>query len=152
MRKPTLYHMKKLFMLLTFVGVSFLSFAQTGDKPACDKTSCGPEGTKTAEAKSITTLRSDLETVITKMAKSTVPFDKNVSSMKITKGSTDDECLLYISQAATSVRHELVSKLEPSKLIPSLKKYEPIIASNKQQMMASLKKEIEVLADQADKL
>jgi hypothetical protein len=144
--------MKKLLVLIAFAGASFMAVAQSGDKPACDKSSCGPEGTKTGEAKAITTLRSDLEAVITKMSQSSVAFDKNVATMKVAKGGTDDECLLYISQAVNSVRHELVSKLDPSKLIASLKKYEPAVVSNKQQMMASLKKEIEILANQAEKL
>jgi hypothetical protein len=144
--------MKKLFFLIILAGSFILATAQSTDKASCDKTACGPEGTKTAEAKSITTLRSDLEAVITKMSKSSLPFDKNISTMRVTKGNTDDECLLYIAQAATTIRYELVSKVEPSKLVPSLKKYEPVIAANKQQIMASLKKEIEILASQADKL
>lgn len=147
--------MKKLLILIVFASVSFFSAAQSCDKPcdkACDKTSCGPEGTKTAEAKAITTLRADLETVIAKMSKSSLAFDKNLSSMKIAKGGTDDESLLLISQAVNSIRYELVNKLETTQLIASLKNYEPAVISNKQQMVASLKKEIEILANQAEKL
>ena len=72
--------------------------------------------------------------------------------MKIAKGSTDDESLLFISQAVTSIRYELTSKVETSKQIASIQKYEPSVVSNKQQMVASLQKEIEILANQADKL
>lgn len=143
--------MKKLFILIALTGISYLSHAQAEAK-SCDKSSCGPEGTKKGEAAVITTMRSDLETVIAKMSKSSVSFDKTVAEMKIAKGATDDECLLFISQAASTVRYELVSKIESSKLIASLKDYKPANFSTKQQMVSALKKEIQILASQAEKL
>jgi hypothetical protein len=143
--------MKKLFILILLSSVSYLTLAQE-TKPGCDKTSCGPEGTKKGEAVVITTLRNDLQTVITKMSKSTVSFDKEIADMEIAKGATDDECLLYISQAASAVRYELVNKVDPSKLNASLKNYKPANFSTKQKMVSGLKKEIELLVAQAEKL
>lgn len=143
--------MKKLFILILLSGVSYLTHAQEA-KPACDKSSCGPEGTKKGEAVVITTMRNDLQAVIAKMSKSSVSFDKEIAEMEIAKGATDDECLLYISQAASAVRYELLNKVDPSKLTASLKNYKPGSFSNKQKMVSGLKKEIEILTTQAEKL
>jgi hypothetical protein len=148
--KPNVF-MKKLFILMLLLGASYLSQAQE-TKPGCDKTSCGPEGTKKAEAVVITAMRNDLQAVIAKMSKSAVSFDKDVVEMEITKGGTDDECLLYISQAASAVRFELVNKVDPSKLNASLKNYKPGNFPNKQKMVSGLKKEIELLTAQVQKL
>jgi hypothetical protein len=141
--------MKKLFILLIFIGMAFLSLAQS---ESCAKSSCGPEGTKKNEAAAITTMRDDLQTVITKLAKSGISIDKEVSQMQITKGTSDDESLLFISQAALTVRHELINKVDPSRLITSLREYKPGNFSTKQQMFLGLKKEIEILATQAEAL
>jgi hypothetical protein len=97
-------------------------------------------------------MRSDLQTVINKMSQSTLAFDKHVSDLKISKGSSDDESLLFISQAVNSVRYEFLSKVESSKLIASLKQYQPSNFSTKQQMVSALKKEIQTLTTQAEKL
>lgn len=139
--------MKKLLILIAFTGISFLSAGQ-----ACDKTACGPEGTKTGEAVAITTLRTNLESVITKLSGSSLSLDKEIAEMKIAKGSSDDESLLFISQAASTIRYELLNKVEPSKLIASLRNYKPVNFSTKQKMVSGLKKEIEILVSQAEKL
>jgi len=139
--------MKKLFVLAILTMSVYVACAQT-----CEKKSCGPEGTKKDEAAVITTMRNDLQTVITKMSKSTLAFDKQVKEMSIEKGASDDESLLYISQAATSIRYELLSKVESSSQVASLKDFRPSPSSTKQQMVANLKKEIQLLATQAEKL
>lgn len=72
--------------------------------------------------------------------------------MEIEKGTSDDESLLFISQAVNAIRFELVNKIEPSKLIASLKDYQPARFSTKQQMVSALKKEIQMLTSQAEKL
>jgi hypothetical protein len=147
--------MKKLLILLFIVSAPFFVNAQSCDKSAassCAQTSCGPEGTKKAEAAVISKMRSDLQTVIARMSKSTLAFDKTVSDLEITKGTSDDESLLFISQAANSIRHEFVSKIESTKLIASLRQYQPSDFSNKQQMVSALKKEIQILSNQAEKL
>jgi hypothetical protein len=145
--------MKKLFIIVLLAGIPLLSSAQSSDKASsCEKTSCGPEGTKKGEAKVITSLRTDLQSVISKMSTSSVPFDKEVAAMTVVQGSNDDESLLFISQAVTTIRYELLNKIESSKLIVSLRDYKPSSFATKQQMMSSLKKEIEILANQAEKL
>lgn len=155
--------MKRLLVLIVTVCSSLYSVAQSNDKspccdpsccvkPSCDKTSCGPAGTKTAEARTITNLREELETVISKMAMSSTAFDRNIAAMKVAKGSTDDESLLLISQAVAAVRNEMVNKVDRSKLVASLMTYEPAVPSTKQQLVASLKKEIESLTSQVEKL
>ena len=147
--------MKKLFILILIAGIPLLSSAQSCDKNAaasCDKTSCGPEGTKKGEAKVITTLRSDLQEVINKMSKSSLPFDREISEMKVVQGSNDDESLLFISQAIVTIRQEFLNKLEPSKLVTSLREHKPVGFTSKQQMVSALKKEITVLVSQAEKL
>jgi hypothetical protein len=143
--------MKKLFAIIAISAMPLFLAAQSCAQP-CDKTACGPAGTKKEEAAVITTLRSDLQTVVSKMSQSSVSFDKGISELKVTRGSTDDESLLFISQAATSIRYELLSKLDASKLIVSLKDYKPGNFSTKQQMMAGLKKEIQLLVNQAERL
>jgi hypothetical protein len=137
-----------LFVLsLSSYVISAQSCAQT-----CDKKSCGPEGTKKEEAAVIKTMRTDLQTVVAKMAKSNLAFDSQVKDMTIEKGENDDESLLFLSQAATTIRYELLNKLERSKVVGPLKEFKPGAASSKQQMVANLKKEIQVLASQAEQL
>ena len=147
--------MKKLFILILVAAGPFLAEAQSCDKTAsssCDKTSCGPEGTKKGEAKVITSLRADLQSVINKMSQSSVGFDKQVAELALVQGNNDDESLLFISQAATVIRQELLTKLDATKLIASLREYKPSTFTTKQQMVASLKKEINLLVHQAEKL
>ena len=143
--------MKKLIVLIVLMVSCYLTYSQSCAQ-TCDKKSCGPEGTKKAEAAVITTMRSDLQTVIAKMSKSSLAFDSQLKDMTIEKGASDDESLLFIAQAAASIRHELLNKMESSKLVASMKEYKPSPSSNKQQMVASLKKEIQLLSTQADKL
>ena len=144
--------MKKLFVLILFTLVLQFAWAQSCDPKSCEKKSCGPEGTKKEEAAVITTMRTDVETVLAKMSQSKVSFDRQVAEMKIEKGQSDDESLLYISQAVTTIRYELMAKLETSKQIGALKNYKPASSASKQQMVASLKKEIQVLTSQAENL
>jgi hypothetical protein len=132
--------MKKLLILAFLTMSAYVTFAQSC-APSCDKTSCGPEGTKKEEA-----------AVITTMSNSSWAFDKQVKEMSIGKGASDDESLFYISQAATAVRFELLSKVEPTRVTASLKDFKPTASPTKQQMVANLKKEIQLLAVQADKL
>jgi hypothetical protein len=146
-----LSNMKKLIVLILFAVCSFATYSQSCAQ-SCDKKSCGPEGTKKEEAAVISTMRSDLQTVITKMSKSSFAFDNQLKEMTIEKGTSDDESLLFLSQAATSIRYELLNKIESSKLVASLKEYKPSASSTKQQMVANLKKEIQLLAVQAEKL
>jgi hypothetical protein len=143
--------MKKLIVFILVAVSSFVSYSQSYAQ-TCDKKSCGPEGTKKEEAAVISTMRTDLQTVIAKISKSSLAFDSQLKEMTIEKGASDDESLLFISQIATSIRYELLSKVESSKLVASLKDYKPSVSSNKQQMVANLKKEIQLLATQAEKL
>ena len=143
--------MKKLFILILLSAFVQFSWAQTCP-PSCDKTSCGPEGTKTKEAAVITTMRTEVQTLLTKMTKSNIAFDKQIADMKLEKGENDDESLLFLSQAVTAIRYELTSRLDGSKQLPALKQFKPASSSSKQQMVASLKKEIQLLASQADRL
>lgn len=144
--------MKKLFIVILITGVSFFAWAQSPVQSSCDKKACGPEGTKKAEAAVISTMRSDLQTVLAKMSQSSFPFDRQVADMKIEKGESDDESLLFLSQAVAMIRFELLNKIESSKLVASLKAYKPTGFSTKQQMVSSLKKEIQILSSQAEKL
>ncbi|HYG01667.1 MAG TPA: hypothetical protein VD927_04435 [Chryseosolibacter sp.] len=143
--------MKKLTVLILLALCTSVTYAQSCAK-SCEKKSCGPEGTKKEEAAVITTMRSDLQTVIAKMSKSTFTFDNQLKDLTIEKGASDDESLLFLSQAATTIRYELLSKIESSKLVAPLKEYKPSASSTKQQMVANLKKEIQLLAVQAEKL
>jgi hypothetical protein len=147
--------MKMLFILILIASMPFFSNGQSCDKslPAsCSKTSCGPEGTKKGEAAVIGSMRTDLQSVVARMSKSSLVFSKEVSEMEIEKGTSDDESLFFISQAVNVIRFELVNKIESSKLISSLKEYQPARFSTKQQMVSALKKEIQLLTIQAEKL
>jgi hypothetical protein len=143
--------MKKIIALLILSVSSYAMSAQSCAQ-SCDKKSCGPEGTKKEEAAVIKTMRTDLQMVVAKMAKSNLAFDSQIKDLTIEKGDNDDESLLFLSQAATTIRYELLNKLERSNLVASLKEFKPGAASSKQQMVANLKKEIQVLATQAEKL
>lgn len=143
--------MKNVFILIILATLSHTAFPQSCS-PSCTKQSCGPDGTKKEEAAVITRMRTDLQTVISKLSQSSMPFDKALKHMKIEKGTSDDESLLYLAQAAASIRYELIHKIESSRLIASLKDFKPSGFSTKQQMVANLRKEIQLLADQAEKL
>lgn len=143
--------MKKLYALLILTVSFYASHAQSCTQ-TCDKKSCGPEGTKKEEAAVITAMRGDLQAVITKMSKSSLAFDEQFKEMTIEKGANDDESLLYLSLAATSIRYELLNKIEPSKVVVSLKDFKPSALSSKQQMVSILKKEIQLLTAQAEQL
>ena len=139
--------------MLVILSIAFYaSYAQSCSQTCDKKSSCGPEGTKKEEAAAISTMRTDLQLVITKMSKSPVAFDNQLKDITIGKGASDDESLLYISQVATSIRYEFLNKIESSKLVASLKDYKPSASSTKQQMVANLKKEIQLLAAQAERL
>lgn len=142
----------KNILILIILGVSFYTASAQSCAQTCEKKSCGPEGTKKEEAAVITTMRNDLQTVLAKISKSPVAFDKEIKELTIERGASDDESLLFISQVATSIRYEFLNKVETSKLVPSLKDYKPAASTTKQKMVASLKKEIQLLAAQAEKL
>jgi hypothetical protein len=143
--------MKSLIVLIIVAISSHATFSQTCSQ-TCAKQSCGPEGTKKEEAAVIKAMRSDLQTVITKMSKSSLEFDIQLKDMIVEKGTSDDESLLYISQAATSIRYEFMNKIESSRLVSSLKEFKPSGSLTKQQMVASLKKEVQLLKAQAERL
>jgi hypothetical protein len=143
--------MKKLFILIVIASASHFTYGQSCT-PSCEKKSCGPEGTKREEAAVISSMRTDVQTVLEKMAKSPISFDRQIAAMKIEKGQSDDESLLFLSQAVTAIRYELLNKIESSKLIAALREYKPSSYSTKQQMVMSLRKEIQMIASQAEKL
>jgi hypothetical protein len=143
--------MKKLFILIVIASASHVTYGQSCT-PSCEKKSCGPEGTKREEAAVISSMRTDVQTVLEKMAKSPISFDRQIAAMKIEKGQSDDESLLFLSQAVTAIRYELLNKIESSKLIAALREYKPSGYSTKQQMVMSLRKEIQMIASQAEKL
>jgi hypothetical protein len=143
--------MKKL-LILFLIAMAPQFIAAQSCAQTCDKKSCGPEGTKKEEAAVIKTMRTELQTVVAKMSKSTLAFDNQFKDMTIEKGESDDESLLYLSQAATSIRYELLNKVDRSKQVAALKEFKPGAPSNKQQMVANLRKEIQALTTQAEKL
>jgi hypothetical protein len=144
--------MKKLLFLVAITVIPYLVSAQSCCAQSCDKKSCGPEGTKKEEAAVIKSMRTDLQLVVNKMSQSSLSFNKEVAGMTIEKGTSDDESLLFLSQAVTTIRYELLNKVDASKLVASLKEYKPTGTSTKQQMVSALKKDIQVLASQAEKL
>ena len=144
--------MKKLIGMIAIIALPYFSFSQSCQPQSCDKKACGPEGTKKAEAAVITTMRSELQTVIVKMSKSSLSFDEQIAGMTIEQGGTDDESLLFLSQAVNSIRYEFLNKVDASKQIAALKEYKPESLSSKQKMVANLKKEIKTLAAQAERL
>jgi len=147
--------MNKKTLVYTFsalIALSISASAQSDLKPACNPKSCGPESTKTEEAKVISGMRNDLQMAVGKLAKLKIGSNQGWSNTKISKGENDDESLLFIYQTAFSVHAELLAKLDSEKLLPEFKSYnwEPI--GNKQQLVAILRKEIKLLNDQVDRL
>ena len=137
--------MKKILILFALAALPYFTNAQSCQPcpPGCDKKSCCVDPKK-CEAKSITCLRSDLQSVINKMAKSSLGFNKQVVEMTIAPGETEDESLQLISQAASSIRHELESTngLRGSRLKSS---------SGTDLTVAALKKEVKVLVNHAER-
>ncbi len=145
--------MKKLMIvLLMVISVGAVAQNTNSAKPGCDKTSCGPEGTKKGEAVAITSLRTDLEGIKSRMAKTNVVFSKELLESPITKGSTDDESLLYLLQTVNAVRQELTVKLDRARLSADFVSNSPVSFSTKQQLMVALKKEVQLINEQLDQL
>jgi hypothetical protein len=144
---------KKISMIvaLTLLAVGS-ALAQAESKPSCNPQACGPAGTKTEEAKAITGMRSDLQAVLTKLATTNVGVNEQLTGTEISKGSTDDESLLFIYQSAFSVHSELVSKVPSDKILPELKNHDLQPSANKQELVATLKKEIKLLNKQVERL
>ena len=144
--------MKKYIVIAIWVTVLFnaATLVAQEKKPGCNPSSCGPGDTKTGEAKVITSMRSDLQSVIDKMAKSGKGFSQDVTNLQIEAGANDDESLLLIYQSATFIKTELASKLQADELLLTETTMKP--ATNKQQLVASLQKEIKALITQVDKL
>jgi hypothetical protein len=163
--------MRKFIILITLAVSTYATYAQSCTKSCtpscaepctktcnerctktCDKQVCEKERSKTAEAALISSMRSDLQTVIEKASKSSVAFDSQLKEATIEEGTNDEESLLYISRVAASIRSEFLNKVESTKLMASLKDYTPSPYSTKQQMVANLKQEIQLLATQAENL
>src|SRR6476469_9767598 len=131
MKSKTQTNMKKMIALLIISASTSPLLAQSCAQ-SCDKKSCGPEGTKKEEAAVITAMRSDLQTVITKISKSSLAVDNQLKDMTIEKGTSDDESLLFLSQVAASIRFEFLNKVESAKLVAPLKEFRPSPSSTKQ--------------------
>jgi hypothetical protein len=146
--------MRKYIAIAIWVALFFnaATLVAQEKKQGCNPSSCGPGDTKTGEAKVITSMRSDLQSVIDKMAKSDKGFSQNVTGLQIESGANDDESLLFIYQSASLVRTELITKLQADQVLPVLKETSIQPSANKQQLVASLQKEIKLLVTQADKL
>ncbi len=86
------------------------------------------------------------------MAKSDKGFSQDVTGLQLEAGTNDDESLLFIYQSATLVRTELTTKLQADQLLPVMKEISMKPSANKQQLVASLQKEIKALSTQVDKL
>lgn len=117
-------------------------------KPGCDPKSCGPDNTKVAEARVITDLRAKLQASIVALGKSSLSFSPELVKFTIPKGTSDDESLLFITQAAAKVKAELLARVPSNKITTELRELQEPLASNKQQMLLHLKKEIEILSAQ----
>jgi hypothetical protein len=144
----------KFYSIPIIVLISLLALTAVAQeqKPGCNPSSCGPGDTKKSEAKVITTMRNDLQLVITKMAKANKGFNQNVTGLQISAGSTDDESLLFIYQSSAAVKAELISKLASNQVLPALRENATQPLTSKQQMVASLQGEIELLTTQVEKL
>jgi len=140
--------MKKLIMLVILAVSACVSYAQPCD-PGCCKKKC--DLSKVKETTSISTLRSDLQMVITKMSQSSLAFDKQVTDLTVKNCVCDEEGLRYLSIVATSIRREFMEKIQPAKQVGSLKTHS-LAAQPKQQTLASLQKEVELLTAQANLL
>jgi hypothetical protein len=141
--------MKKFIMLVILAVAAYASPAQSCD-PACCKKTCEPDRAK-KETASISTLRSDLQMVINKMSKSSLAFDKRVTGLTVKNCVCDEEGLRYLSTIATSIRRELMKKIESSSLVGSWKAGD-LAPQPEQQTLASLNKEVQLLTAQADML
>lgn len=142
--------MTKRFLIFSFfVLLTVAAFGQSESKASCNPQSCGPGGTKTEEAKVIKKMRSDLGVAISKLTKFGA-LNEQMANMEISIGANDDESLLFIYQSVVSIHSELVRKFPSDKLLPELKNHVLQPSSNKQQLVASVKKEIKLLNDQAE--
>ena len=131
-----------------FIIVAVSAYASHAQScvPGCCKKTCEAAKTETA---SVSSLRSDLQTVITKMSQSSWGFDKQVTDLTLKNCVCDAEGLRYLSTVATTVRRAFVEKIEPSKLVASLKDQ---ASPSSHETLAGLQKEIQLLTAQADLL
>src|SRR5688572_4616066 len=87
------------------------AFAQS-DKASCTPSaSCGPSDTKKSEAKAITELRTSMQNVVSYLTLSKYNFSEDLKTLDLSPRSTDDETLLFLTQASGLIRQELKEKL-----------------------------------------
>ena len=142
--------LKFTFLVLFVVMAADQGWSQS--KSGCEPKSCGPDNTKISEARVVTELRSELQSVITSMAGSSVLFSPVVTSFEIARGSSDDESVLFIAQAAAFVRAEFVKSLPVGTLMAEVRDFRPVPASTKQELLLNLKAEVQLLTEQASKI
>jgi hypothetical protein len=138
---------KTILTLLTGLFVLMALAVQAQSSPACSPKACGPENTKTKEAKVITDMRTQLEIIVDQLAQKENYLDIEITKKQLSPGDNDDESLKNIYDAALSIRQVLLKNVESGKLLPALK--EPVQPHNTtQQLVARLRTEIDLLSEQ----
>jgi hypothetical protein len=146
--------MKKVnqFVLLVAILVSTANWAVAQSKPGCDPKSCGPDNTKVEEAKVITDLRAQLQTSFSKLHLTNLSLGEQLTSYTVPKGTSDDESVMFLMQASTALKNEIIRVVPKEKLLPEISLTTMPVSSSKQQLIGTLKKDIAILEKQINAL
>jgi hypothetical protein len=79
-------------------------------------------------------------------------FSEDLKTLDLSPRNTDDETLLFLTQASGLIRQELKEKLPAEVQIPELKNHKQKFAGTKPQMVLSVKKDVEMFKDQIARL
>jgi hypothetical protein len=139
--------MKRILIPMTILSIFSLGQIMAQSKEACKPEACGPEGTKKSEAKAITNLRIDLSHLIEHLSGTDTNYKGQLSDLKIDPGNSDEESLIILYGASLELTQIVVGHTSNEKLIPDLKTT-PKQPKNVQQMMASARKQVNLLAMQ----
>jgi hypothetical protein len=148
--------MKKNIIHVILLALFVFALASEGlsqEKASCTPSaSCGPADTKLKEAKTITELRTSLQNVVSYLSLSRYNFSEDLKTLDLSSRTTDDETLLFLTQATGLIRQELKEKLPTELQTIELKNHKVKFASTKPQMVVSVKKDIEIFKDQIARL
>lgn len=101
-----------VFSLLLFMSLWITEQTMAQKTTGCNPKACGPEDTKTGEAKVITNLRDDLGQLKEQMInQKKYVFDTSILQSEIKKGKSDAESLLILALEVSHVENELRSQL-----------------------------------------
>lgn len=152
---------KMIMITLFLLGSGLIAQGQTSsksccsdntEKSGCSPSACGPHGTKTEESVAVTKLRSDLQSNIDLIQKTSFDLSKSFKGYKLPVGKNEEESLLIIMRTIYALKAEIIEKSDSDKIVPGFKAKSETLPSTKREMMVYLIKETNLIGQQIQQL